>query len=134
EAVIPYSDERAALSVADLYRRLGRPAELEERIRNVIPGRRISRDERFRLAYFYSQLFGEPDRAEELLLELLAENPTDMDVYSELFRVYKDSGQYDKAVEILEIWLRDVNPDDSHAQSELEALRRLAAEEGSGGE
>jgi hypothetical protein len=128
EKVIPFSDERAAIAVADLYRRLGQDVNLEERIKNVISGRSLSREDKFRLVYYYSDYFHDPKRAEELLLEMLNKNPSDVDVYSELFRVYKNSKQYTKAIDILEKWLRDVNPNDKQAQKELEEIRRLAAD------
>lgn len=128
EKIIPYSDERAAMAVADLYRRLGKDAKVEERIEHVLPGRNLGREDQFRLAYYYANMFNDTKRAEAILLELVEQDPNDVQAFSELFHMYKESKQYSKAATILEQWLRDVNPGDQNAQKQLAEMQRLAAD------
>ncbi|NQT26536.1 DUF2723 domain-containing protein [candidate division KSB1 bacterium] len=129
ESVIPYSDQMAALSVADLYRRLGQDPELDNRVNHILPGRSMSREDRLRLAQYYYQLFDDNLRAEEILSELIAKNPNDLEVYSEMFRLYRETKQYNKATLLLETWLSDINPNDKDAKLQLEEMRQLAAEQ-----
>lgn len=129
EHVIPYSDPMAALSVADLYRLLGRDPELDKRTSHVLDGRSMSRDSRMSLARYYYRLFDEYDRAEEILTELSRENPNDLEIYSQLFSLYRESKQYGKAVQLLETWLTEINPNDEDARQQLREMRRLAADQ-----
>lgn len=129
ESVIPYSDQMAALSVADMYRRVGEDPNLAQRIKHVLPGRALSRDSRLLLAQYYYQLFDDYERAEEILTDLIAASPNDLEIYSEMFRLYRESKQYSKAVLLLENWLTDINPNDTDARAQLEEMRQLAAEQ-----
>jgi predicted Zn-dependent protease len=122
---IPYSSEQTALIVADLYRRLGRDGDMDEQFKHVLQGTRVSRDERIWLAGYYGQFLNKWDRAEDILLELINENKEDVQVYSELFRVYQMSEQNEKGIRLLENWLLR-HPEDVNAQEQLEQLKRLA--------
>jgi len=122
---IPYSSEQTALIVADLYRRLGRDKDVDEQFKYILPGTQVSRDERIWLAGYYGQFLNKWDRAEEILMELINQNKDDVQAYSELFRVYQMSEQYEKGVHLLENWLLR-HPEDTNAQQQLEQLKQLA--------
>jgi len=68
------------------------------------------------------------DFAEEILDKLIQEDPNDMRAQSELFFLYKQSGQYERAAAFLEDWLRR-NPGDPNAKKELESLQQLMGED-----
>jgi len=90
-----------------------------------LPGTQVSRDERIWLAGYYGQFLNKWDRAEEILMELINQNKDDVQAYSELFRVYQMSEQYEKGVHLLENWLLR-HPEDTNAQQQLEQLKQLA--------
>ncbi len=128
--VIPYSHERLALLVAELYRRVGRAPEAEKQIDFVIPGTALSERERLILRSQYAQVMGEWEQAEQIFLEIIEENPNDVEAISELIHVYELSRQYGKAVRILEQWLR-LNPGDLSASKMLERYRKMALNDSS---
>jgi cytochrome c-type biogenesis protein CcmH/NrfG len=87
----------------------------------------ISRQERRELANYYTFGYPQYDRAEEILKELIREDPGDTRVQSELFFLYRQSGQYDRAIEFLEDWLQR-NPGDPNALKELKELRKIVGQ------
>lgn len=124
---IPYSDERGALFVSDLYQRSGRETDAVERATKVIPGRYMSRQDRSWLASYYLQVLNEYDRAEELYRELIMENPEDAQAYSGLVSLYRWSKQYDKGIALLEDWLS--RHPDPNAEVQLTEMKRLAVQD-----
>ena len=73
---------------------------------------------------------GEWEQAEQIFLEIIEENPNDVEAISELIHVYELSRQYGKAVRILEQWLR-LNPGDLSASKMLERYRKMALNDSS---
>lgn len=123
--VIPYSDERHAMMINELYRWADRMAESETRTQYIIPGRQLGNQDKLWLARYYAQVFQNWDRAEALYREILETSPNEMEAYSGLFYVYRESRQYDRGITLLENWLMR-NPRDESARRELEALKVLA--------
>jgi hypothetical protein len=130
--VIPYADERLALSVVDHYRRAGRLKGYEENLTCVLPGRALNRRDRLNLARVYTQIYRDWSRAEEKYRSLIQENPEDMEAYSGLLQVFAWSQQFQKGITLLENWLSR-HPGDKQAQSELERFRKMAVSDTSAG-
>ena len=130
EAVIPYADERVALTVAYHYHLADAPGEHEKRLQYVMPGKRLNRRSRFNLARFYAQEFQDWERAEALYQQLIEEDRNDVEAYSELLQVYSRSQQYRKGITLLESWLMH-HPGDGQARRELERLKGRAESESS---
>lgn len=130
EAVIPYADERVALTVAYHYRLADAPGEHEKRLQYVMAGKRLNRRNRFNLARFYAQEFQDWERAEGVYRQLIEENQNDAEAYSELLQVYSRSQRYRKGVILLESWLMH-HPRDGQARRELERFKRRAGSDSS---
>ncbi|MBN2102984.1 DUF2723 domain-containing protein [bacterium] len=121
---IYYPSELTAMLLNKVARDLGMDVDIEERIKNVIPGRIKSKQETRETASYAAYVFRMYDYAEEVLNELIEDDPNDMRTQSELFYLYRQSGQYERAVAFLEEWLQQ-NPGDPNAKKELESLMRL---------
>ncbi len=121
--VIPYNDERHALSITNFYQQAGIEIDAEKQLEYVIQNQQKSREDRIDLAGAYYQ-FRYWDRAEELLRELIQENSNDAEAYYYLAVIYQYSQQYEKGVILLEDWIRRF-PKDTLFQSRLEELKRL---------
>ena len=128
EEVISYPDERMALAVAGHYRRAGGSGDYEKRLQYVIPGRQASRQDLLQIAEYYSLVLRDNKRAEDIYLELIQENPDDVEAYSGLFRIYSGSRQYREGIVLLERWLKS-HPEDVRAKRELDRLRKIATSE-----
>ena len=124
---IPYPSELTAMLLNKVARDLELDVDIDERIKMIIPGRLQSRQERRETANYAAYVYQMYDMAENILNDLIREDPGDSRSQSELFYLYKQSGQYDRAVEFLENWLQR-NPGDPNAQKELESLKRLMNE------
>lgn len=122
--VILYSDERAAVYVYEMYRRAGRPGDLDFHLGHVLPGQPVNRQDKLLLASYLMFNLQKWDRAEQILQELRQYNPEDVEVYYELLRLYALSRQHKKAVALLETWVLR-HPEDTSAREELERLRQL---------
>jgi len=126
--VIPYSDERSVLAIADLYRRTGMEMNLDDMIRQVMVNHEVGVSQKLMLARYYAGMFQNWGRAEELLKEVLAERPGDVQASSQLLQVYTATRQYDKGIALLENWLASVNPGDANARQQLDELKAMAAD------
>ncbi len=126
EENIPYAHERIALAIAEHYKRAGLPGNHEERVKYVIPGRQMTRDDYVWMAGYYSQILDSYDKAEEIYLDLIGSDNNDVQAYSGLVQTYRWAKKYDQAAAILEDWIRR-HPGDNNAVQELEAVKALAA-------
>ena len=125
---IPYSSEELALIIADLYKRVGIPFDISEHAKHVLPGVYASREEKLRLGSYYTHVFDNFERGEVILKELLEKNPGDVEATYELYRLYRTSKQYDRAIILLEELLA-MYPRDTSLRNELEKIKKLAAED-----
>ena len=125
---VPYSSEELALVIADLYKRLGRLSDLSEFTDNVLEGVYSDRDEKLRVGSYYTHIFEKYKRGEELLNDVIKKDPEDVEAIYELYRLYRTSKQYDKAMMILEE-LTAIYPKDVSLQREMDSLKQLAAKD-----
>ncbi|HHS12617.1 MAG TPA: DUF2723 domain-containing protein [bacterium] len=126
--VVPYSHEAVALSIAEHFQRAGRQVALSDFTSHILKGTQVGRRDRIRLANYYSQIFQDWEKAEEICRELIQADPDDVEAYSVLFNVYRMSRQYGKGIELLEDWLLRY-PGDQGALREMENMKRLAGED-----
>jgi len=126
EKVIPYSDERAALYINNLYLRAGRRIDLSEQLKNVIPGQPESQQDMLMTAGYYAHSLQDWDSAERILRRLIQQDHNNAQAYSELLRVFSLSRQHEKAAGLLEDYLL-YHPDDTSASNELERIRTSIA-------
>ncbi len=126
EQVVPFASELYALNVADHYRRAGRPGAYLDLTKHVMQGYTVSPEDRLLLANYYSQIFKDYERAEQLYSGLIADDPNDVNAVSGLFYTYKSSAQFEKGMALLEDWLTR-HPKDIEAQRELEAMKAQAS-------
>jgi hypothetical protein len=129
ETVIPYSDERAALYLNEIYRRAGKQIDINEQLRHIIPNQPESRQDMFMLARYYAYNMQDWDSAERILRQLIQYDRNDVEAFSDLLRVFSLSKQHQKSADLLEEYLLS-HPQDTSATNELSRLKRsLAASE-----
>ncbi|MBN2417501.1 DUF2723 domain-containing protein [bacterium] len=127
EAVVPFGSEQSAMFLASFYQKVGEDPDLERRLQNVVPGFTPDRRTRFGLADYYARVMQEWGRAEEILLEIIDGNANDVEAYSYLAQIYVWSGQYDKAIALLQEWIAG-HPTDPNAKAELKRIMAMAEE------
>jgi hypothetical protein len=126
QEVIPYSDERAALYINNLYLRAGKSINLTEQLRNVIPGQPQSQQDMLMTAGYYAHNLQDWDSAERILRQLIQHDHNDAQAYSELLRVFSLSRQHEKAAGLLEDYLL-YHPEDTSASNELKRIQAAIA-------
>jgi tetratricopeptide (TPR) repeat protein len=126
QEVIPYSDERAALYINNLYLRAGKKIDLSEQLKNVIPGQPQNAQEMLWTASYYAQNLQDWDSAERILRRLIQADRNNGQAYSELLRVFSLSRQHEKAAALLEEYIL-YHPEDTSASNELTRIRAAIA-------
>lgn len=120
--VIPYNDERSVLYYTDIMRQVGMEVDLDEKLNRVIKGRYMGVQEKIWLASYYSQVFGEYEKAEDVLLEILEKSPNNAQALTSLAQTYKLTGKYEEGLQLLQR-LRMQYPGDKRLESEINDLR-----------
>ena len=124
--LIPYSNQRLAIFIAEIYHRIGRDPEAEKQGEYVMPGSLLSVEERIWVASHYARVLKQWDQAEEIYLQLIDRNPYDLQAYKGLFELYRMSRQYDKGIRLFEDLLIRY-PGNPYVNQLLEAVKMLAA-------
>lgn len=122
--VIPYNDERSALYYTDIMKQVGIEVDLDEQLNKIIKGRYLGTQEQIWLSSYYTQVFGEYDRAEALLLSVLEKSPSNVQALSALGQTYKKSGNYQQAIQIFER-LQMQYPGDKGLEGEIASVKLL---------
>ena len=129
---VPFYSERTALAIADLYERAGKDISVEELSKYMVPNSLVSSDEKLMLAQFHAMNFQNWGRAEELATSVLKDNPREARAYQLLLHVYRSTKQYAKAIDLMEDWLRYINPNDQSAKDEIADLQTMVVNDTSG--
>jgi transcription elongation factor GreA-like protein len=127
QEVIPYSDERAALYIHNLYLRAGKKIDLTEQLRSIIPGQQQNRQDLLMVASYYSHNLQDWNSAERILRQLIQSDRNDTQAYSELLRVFSLSRQHEKSAGLLEDYLL-YHPEDTSASNELKRIKASIAQ------
>jgi hypothetical protein len=123
QEVIPFSDERAALYINNLYLRAGKKVDLSDQLKNVIPGQPQNAQEMLMTAGYFAHNLQDWDSAERFAPQADRNNGQ---AYSELLRVFSLSRQHEKAAGLLEEYLL-YHPEDTSASNELNRIRAAIA-------
>ena len=125
QQVIPFSMERMAATVAYMYQMAGEKIDHTYFTSHVLKNRYESPDEIMEMASYYYSMLNDTQRAEELFKEVLRSDPDNMRANPALIYIYRETGQYEKGIQLLENWLLR-HPRDPSAQKELDAFQALA--------
>ncbi|MFO7841231.1 MAG: DUF2723 domain-containing protein [Fidelibacterota bacterium] len=127
EAIIPQYHPQLSLQTGRLYFQLGDTAEYAGRIEAALEKENVDERTKMIIAQELIYTLEEYEKAEEILLPMYRQNPNNNWVAGSLVRIYRERGEYNKALNILDRWLR-VAPDDHQAQSLKAQIERLANE------
>ncbi len=126
EKTIPYDSRVRALIYAKAFQDAGLEPNPRERMKHVVAGHHMSKEEELYIAHFYfTNTFGDWQAAEEIYLDLLRNDPDDRQAAAALVYMYDKSEQYDKGIDFLEGYLMR-NPADAYLRSQLEDLKKKA--------
>ncbi len=114
EAVIPIYERGLSLGIGQMYLEGNRPQEFEKRLERWLKEPNLSFDEKLKLAQIYYQLLNNHDKSEEIVLNLISEDPNYTRAYYWLFRLYSDIKAYDKGLNLTKQLLK-INPNDKQA-------------------
>ncbi len=125
--VIPYTHKALAMRAAELYRRVGMRPEAEQQLLHFREDVKISDVEKAIIQSQTAQQMNDWDRAETLLLDVLNSQPNNVEIISELLRVYELSKQYDKEIDLLTNVIKRY-PNSPVLTKKLEAIKKLKSE------
>ena len=114
ETVIPIHDRRFSLTIGNMYLEGGRSEQLEKRLEYWINQPNTPPDDKLQYAQLYYQLLKRQDRAEEIVLELIAQHPQYLNGYYWLFKLYSEIMAYDKGINLAKELL-NINSNDRQA-------------------
>ncbi|MDD5709957.1 MAG: DUF2723 domain-containing protein [Candidatus Marinimicrobia bacterium] len=127
ESVIPQYHPELSLQTGRLYFQLGDTAEYRRRIDAVLGKSGLEERTMMIIAQELVYSLEDYDRAEKILLPMYQRDPQNNWVTGILVRVYRERGEYDKALNILDGWLR-IAPNDYQAQALKTQIEALANE------
>ncbi len=127
EDIIPQYHPELSLQTGRLYYQLGDTAEYKRRMDKVLGNKNL--DERTLMLIAQEMIYTLKDynKAEKILLPMYQEDPYNNWIAGSLVRVYRERGDYPKALNILNRWL-SVAPNDIQAQSLKTQIEKLANE------
>jgi len=124
ESVIPVQHPRFSLSIGNMYREAGRPEEFERRLMLLLNQPNIGTNEKFEYAQVFHQYLNNPNKAEEIVLELIAQNPNYVMGYYWLFSLYSEIKAYEKGARLAKELL-NIIPNDKQAKFWLSQFEKL---------
>jgi tetratricopeptide (TPR) repeat protein len=127
EDVIPQYHSLMTLQMGRLLFELGDTAEYKKRIDNVLGKDDLDQRTIMQITQELVYTLGEYDKAEAILLPMYRQDPYNNWVAGTLVRLYRDSGNYTAALNILDGWLK-IAPNDNQARSLRAQIEALANE------
>jgi len=124
ESVIPVHNRRFSLSIGNMYLEAGRPGEFERRLTYWLNQPNISLDEKFEYAQIFHQYLKNYVKAEEIVTELISQNPNYVMGYYWLFSLYSETKAYNKGLDLAKELL-NIIPDDKQAKFWLSQFEKL---------
>ncbi len=127
ESVIPTGNFQLNLAIGQMYEQLGKPEELDKRLRALGQDKSLSLtpEMKLQLADYVENYFNRPVIAESLVQALVKADPNFGEGVRWLSGYYGRQGQYARGVDVLQQWVTR-KPDDQQAKSQLEQLKMLA--------
>lgn len=126
ESIIPVFDKRISLSIGRLYQVGGKPEEFEKRLDHFLESPEISNAERIEFSRIYYNYLNNSERAEQIALQLIEDQPGYIQTYYWLLMFYDKTKQYDKGIK-LSGKLLAMNPDDREAKTKLKKFQKFAS-------
>ena len=124
EEVIPVMNPMLSLGIGNLYYEGGRPGEFAGRMNKLLNIGGISVQQRFEIAQVFFQYLKDGKRAEEIIQQILAEQPEFLNGYYWLFNYYAQVKDYGKGLAAAQRLL-NIFPQDEQAQARLELFEKL---------
>jgi len=127
ESVIPTGNFQLNLAIGQMYEQLGKPEELDKRLRALGQDQALSLTPamQLQLADYVENYFNRPAIAESLVQALVKDDPNFGEGVIWLSGYYGRQEQYARGVDLLQQWVTR-KPDDQQAKSKLEQLKMLA--------
>jgi len=124
EQVIPIKDPRLSLGIGSMYLDGGRPGELANRLERILEKPNISENEKFEYAQVFFQYLNNPERAEQVMFEIIEKNSGFLKGYYWLFNLYNNLKYYDKGLNLAR-QLLEIYPADQQAKLRVEQFGKL---------
>lgn len=127
ESIIPQYHPEMSLQTGRIYFQLGDTAEYQRRIDEALG--KSGLDERTLMVIAQELIYSleDYDRAEKILLPVYQRDPYNNWAAGSLVRIYRETGRYDRALELLDNWLR-VSPNDHQARALKTQIEAMANE------
>jgi len=127
ESVIPTGNFQLNLAIGQMYEQLGKPEELDKRLRALGQDKSLSLtpEMKLQLADYVESYFNRPAIAESLVQALVKDHPNFGEGVIWLSGYYGRQEQYARGVDLLQQWVTR-KPDDQQVKSQLEQLKMLA--------
>ncbi len=128
ESVIPVMNPMLSLGIGNLYYEGGKPEEFAKRMNKLLNTRGITVQQRFEFAQVFFQYLKDGKRAEEIIQQILAEQPMFLNGYYWLFNYYDQVKDYPKGLAVAKRLL-NISPHDEKAKARLELFGKLVKNE-----
>jgi hypothetical protein len=127
ESVIPTDNFSLSLAIGQMYEQLGRPEELDNRLKVILTDKSFNLTPGMRLQFadYIEASRDQPAVAESLVRTLVDKDPNYGEGVLWLSRFYARQQQYERGIENLQRWLTR-KPEDQQAQSLLKQMQALA--------
>ncbi|MFA6617712.1 MAG: DUF2723 domain-containing protein [Candidatus Neomarinimicrobiota bacterium] len=125
EHIIPQFHPQISLQTGRIRCQMGDTANYQQRIDEVLLRDDLDAQTLMTIAQELVYTVKDYNKAESVLLPLYRQNPYDNWISGTLVRLYKEKGEYIKALNILDAWLK-ISPNDHQAKSLKMQIERLA--------
>ena len=125
ESVIPVHHKGLSLNIGNMYLEAGRPEEFERRLTQLLNQPNVVPDEKIEYAQIFYQYLKDHNKAEEIALELVKQNPKYVMGYYWLFNLYSEIKAYEKGASLANELLTNI-PNDKQAKFWLNQFKRLS--------
>ncbi len=131
EANIPIYHPELMLQMGRLYLETGDTSKLVERVEQYMSRENLGYNDYFNAAQVYYMDLQDYGKAASVMENAYLIRPKDARTVGMLALIYRESKQYDKALNILDNWLKDVAPGDPNALQMQKQILNLKEEENS---
>ena len=127
EDIIPQYHPQLTLQTGRLYFQLGDTTEYQRRIDDVLGQENLDEQTLFLIAQELVYTIKDYNKAEQILLPLYRQDPYNNRVSGTLVQLYRETGKYGSALNILDAWLK-IAPNDYQAKALKTQIEALANE------
>jgi len=127
EEIIPQYHPQLALQTGRLYFQLGDTTEYVKRIDAALGKENLDEQTLMMIAQELVYTIEDYDKAEQILLPMYRQDPYNNWIAGTLVRLYRETGKYSSALNILGTWLK-VAPNDHQARALKTQIEALASE------